>query len=156
MKLTKTKRGDLLFAAGIAVAAVVVFIGTIGLPPPRYEPIGSAAIPRVMAAILLLLSALLIFDVLRRPANTDPQEAPRVATPLAPILSAAAIIAYVAVMDSGLLGFQPATALLVFGLAFGLTGFRRRAALPAAVFAILLALGTFYVFTNFFYIDLPR
>ena len=157
MNPPRSKRGDFLFAIAIVAAALVVFAGTASLPPPRYEPIGSAAIPRIMGGILVFLSALLIFNVWRRPAAVPEQDREsRIATPLVPILSAGAIILYVAVMDFGWLGFRPATALLLFALAFGLTGFRRRAALPAAIFALVLSLGTFFVFTEFFYIDLPR
>ena len=51
---------DILLALASMSLAAVLFFGSLGLPPPRYEPMGSAALPRILAGLIVVLSLVLI------------------------------------------------------------------------------------------------
>jgi len=147
--------GDLAFAGAIIALAAVVWIGTADLPPPRYEPIGSAAIPRGVALLMAFLALLLGVRALRTGGEASVGEpVSRRAAATAVVLIAATLI-YVALMDARLVGFRVATIpfLTVCGILLG--GFRLRNAVTALIFAAALTLVLHFVFTQFFYIDLP-
>ena len=50
---------DLLLAIFAFLAAVILLIGASDLPPPRFEPLGSAALPRILAVIIIFFSLLI-------------------------------------------------------------------------------------------------
>lgn len=150
---------DVVLALAVLAFAGTVWWGTADLPPPRYEPIGSAALPRALAAIMAVLGLVVLGRALRRPkqdaAPSDGAEPAFRPRPLLAIAVFAVLVLYVLVMDRGLLGFIPASIaafLLIGGM---LTGFavRRLPWLTGFVIAIVVVIDL--VFTRFFYIDLP-
>lgn len=146
--------GDLVFAAVIIAVAVVVWVGTAGLPPPRWEPVGSAALPRGVSALMAGLAAIVAVRALRTPAEggSEPVTVRAVARLLA---LAGLLVVTVALMDARLVGFRPAAIGFLFLACVILGGLSVRNVLVSAVFAVVLALSLHAVFTRLFYIDLP-
>ncbi|MEZ5864206.1 MAG: tripartite tricarboxylate transporter TctB family protein [Geminicoccaceae bacterium] len=148
---------DIVFAVTVLALAGIVWWGTAALPPPRYEPLGSAALPRTLAVIMALLGIMLLGRVWaggRRPAASAarPGFRPR---PWLAVGVLAVLVAYVALMDLRLLGFVPASILALVLLGAMLTGFDRRRLPWLAGFVVLLVVAVQLLFTRVFYIDLP-
>ncbi|MBJ3774628.1 tripartite tricarboxylate transporter TctB family protein [Acuticoccus mangrovi] len=149
--------GDLALAAAVILVAVVVWIATADLPPPRYEPVGSAALPRGISAIMALLGALLAARTLigaEAPATAAGERVGMRAVVRLLVLCGLTL-AYVAAMDGRLVGFRPATIAYLFLATLALAGITLRRVVTAFAFAALLAVGLHALFTHFFYIDLP-
>ncbi|WMS43538.1 tripartite tricarboxylate transporter TctB family protein [Acuticoccus sp. MNP-M23] len=148
--------GDLVFSGIIIALAAVVWVGTAGLPPPRYEPIGSAAIPRGVALIMACLALIVGVRALRTGAasSASGDAVSRRALATTVVLMAATLL-YVALMDAGIAGFRLATVpfLTLCGVLLG--GLNWRNALIALVFAAILTFALHFIFTQLFYIDLP-
>lgn len=145
--------GDLAFALAVIVAAAVVWVGTADLPPPRYEPVGSAALPRGIAAIMACLALVVAFRARGRGTSSDEPGSP--ADALRAVLLGALVVGFVAIMDARLLGFRPAAAIFVLAACVILGGVAPRRLAAYAAFAIVLSLGLHAVFTQLFYVDLP-
>lgn len=148
---------DILFAVAVLALAGIVWWGTSALPPPRYEPLGSAALPRALAVIMALLGLVLLGRVWsagpRRAAPAvEPGFRPR---PWLAIGVLAVLVAYVVLMDLRLLGFVPASILALVLIGAMLTGFDRRRLPWLLGFVVLLVVAVQLVFTRVFYIDLP-
>ena len=57
---------DLALAAFALAGAGLLYYGSSGLPPPRFEPMGSAAVPRILASLLVLFAIILSASAVRR------------------------------------------------------------------------------------------
>lgn len=141
--------------------SALIYWGTIDLPPPRFEPLGSASVPRMLAGTMAILSAIwLALSVvkLRSAEPVEPQEGAEPETQKHPLLAVSILmitIVFVAIMDLGLLGFVAAGIPYVVLCGFLMTH-RSLQALPWVVgYAVILILSVNYVFTEFFYINLP-
>ena len=146
--------GDLVFAVAVILAAAVVWFGTADLPPPRYEPVGSAALPRAIAALMALLALPVAVRAVRGTAASKRSgEGP--AGPVRVAALAALLVAFVAVMDARILGFRPAAAVFLIGACVVLGGVSLRKLGAYAAFALILSVGLHAVFTRLFYIELP-
>ncbi len=150
---------DVAFALVVIALALVVWWGTAGLPPPRWEPIGSAALPRGLALVMAVLAVPVLVGAVRRWRKLEPSApAESLAYRRHPTRAVAVFLvlaAYVALLDLRLLGFALATipAFLVVGAI--LTGFDRRQLPRIAVFVVALVLAVQWLFTRVFYVDLP-
>lgn len=151
---------DICFALAMLVFAGVVWWGTADLPPPRYEPIGSAALPRALAAIMAVLSLIVLARALARQRAPGADRTAAVSAPFSPrpLLAIAAflvLVLYVLAMDQRFLGFIPASIIaftIIGGLLAGFTVKR----LPWLVGFVVVMVGLIWlIFTRFFYIDLP-
>ena len=162
---SKQDKADIVFALVIILVSTVIYWQTLGLPPPRYEPLGSAAVPRALAIIMAVLALLVLIRALRsnmrssnNPADTSSSAghtATYIRRPWLAAFSFVLVCAYVAAMDQKLLGFIPATIgfLLLIGLLLNRGNWRQ---LPwLAGFACVLTLACHLIFTKVFYIDLP-
>ncbi|MBJ3774643.1 tripartite tricarboxylate transporter TctB family protein [Acuticoccus mangrovi] len=152
-----TPRGDVGLALVVAAFAALLLWQAAKVPPPFFDPLGSAAVPRGVAVVLLLLAAIvLVRALLARPwpaleRDTGYRRRPDVACGIV-----ALAVAYVGVMAAGVLGFMVATILfLALGTAL-LATFRRRQVLIGLALAVVLGIGGTLLFTEFFFIDLPR
>ncbi|MEZ5861575.1 MAG: tripartite tricarboxylate transporter TctB family protein [Geminicoccaceae bacterium] len=148
---------DILFAVAVLALAGIVWWGTASLPPPRYEPLGSAALPRTLAVVMALLGLVLLGRAWagRRqaaPAAVGLGFRPR---PWLAVGVLAVLVLYVAAMDLRLLGFVPASILALVLIGAMLTGFDRRRLPWLAGFVVILVIGVQLLFTRVFYIDLP-
>lgn len=150
---------DLLFGLAVLVLAALVWWGTASLPPPRYEPLGSAALPRGLAIVMAALALVVIARaVLRRPAVTERVAVADAGFRRRPGRAAGAfalLVAYVLVLDLGLAGFIPASCVAFILIGGVLIGFEWRRLPWLAAFVILLVIALQLVFTRIFYIDLP-
>lgn len=148
------------------VLAAALFVDSLDLPESLREPLGSSSVPQVVCLLVIGFSVALIF----RSARIVVKERARRATnasassPQAPLfrkrldLAAKVFVGatiYVALMQTRLLPSELLTPLFLGSSIIMLTEFRRSALLPAIVVAIVIGLGTNYLFTDFFYIDLP-
>ncbi|MEO1102607.1 MAG: tripartite tricarboxylate transporter TctB family protein [Pseudomonadota bacterium] len=146
--------GDLIFAAAMIAVAVVVWVGTADLPPPRYEPLGSAAIPRAVALLMAGLSLIIAVRAVFAPAPAAGEPAGGKAVARVVALSAALLL-YVALMDARVVGFRAASIPFLTATGVILAGVSLRNLLFSAAFAVFLTLTVHTTFTRFFYIDLP-
>jgi putative tricarboxylic transport membrane protein len=156
-------RADLLLALAVWAVSAAAYYGAALLPPPQFDPLGSAAIPKAIAVILAILAAIILGRrclILRtapapaaKPVNEKDVPAPlRLGIALASI---AIIIAYVGVMDIGLLGFREATVPFVILLGGAMSRFRRSTMMVLVPLSLAIAIGFAWLFSGALYIDLP-
>lgn len=147
-------RADLALAALSCVGAALMFIGTADLAPARFEPLGSAALPRALGALMALFGGIIgwrAFRDLRRASEDGTRE---LALPGRLVLVVAATAVYVVALDTFAVPYIAATT--AFMVAIGAILAKRR--LPTLVgFAVLgavLAVAIRYVMTHLVYVDL--
>jgi putative tricarboxylic transport membrane protein len=154
-------RADLILAVGVWVLAGAAYGGAEALPPPLFDPLGSAAAPKLVSIVLAVLAAAIVVRrwLLLRAApaarEDDGGEAP---APLRPDVAAASIaitLGYAGVMTFGLLGFREATVLFVILLGGAMSRFRRSTMLALVPLALVVAIGCAWLFSAVLYIDLP-
>ena len=130
-----------LAAVMLAISAAVWW-SSLDLPPAMLEPIGPAAFPRVVAAILGLLALVVLGGALRR--REAPKPDPTDAGPRRPglaLVTLALTIAYIGAMELGWLGFRVATVVYLLALGAALAGLDRRRLIPVVATAIILGIG---------------
>lgn len=160
-------RADLILAAAVWGLAAIAFYGAALLPPPLFDPLGSAAVPKFVAVTIALLAAAIVVrrlmtagpiveEGLAPPAAADDNTA--VSAPLRPgiaLASIAIIVAYVGVMAFGLLGFREATVPFVIALGGAMSRFRRSTMIVLVPLSFVIAIGLAWLFSGALYIDLP-
>ncbi|MEP3279931.1 MAG: tripartite tricarboxylate transporter TctB family protein [Stappiaceae bacterium] len=172
--------GDLILSALVLGGAAILFIGAADLPPPRFEPLGSAAMPRILAFILVVLSVIVALRALlslrfqseptnrrqRRdvPETPDPtmtnkqsseaEDSSAFAMPLRGLAVLATLILYVAALDFGRVPFVPATTVFVMIAGMTMQRIDLRGALTFAGLGLVLSLILNYVFSTFLYIEI--
>lgn len=144
-------------AAVLAVGGLLV-AGTLGLPAPVFEPIGAAAFPRWVGIGLIVLALAIAAGAFLRSAGGEADAAPaaglRRRTDLA-VLTVVITALYGFALDLTAIGFRTATVAFTFVLIVALAGPRLKVVVPAAFFALVFGIALHYVFTRFFYLDLP-
>lgn len=155
-------RAELLIALCLIVLSVAVWIAADTLPPPIFDPVGSAAVPKAVAALIAILSLAMLgqrlkghADVGTVPEPADPDPAPPPLRYGIATACFAVMVAYPLVMGIGLFGFREATFLFVLALGGFLARFDRRTMLILLPVALVLAIGLSQLFSDVFYIDLP-
>jgi putative tricarboxylic transport membrane protein len=157
-------RNDLVLAIGLYTFSAVLYWQAALLPPPFFDPLGSAAVPKFVAGVLAVLATLILVRVGagRRddPAAIDEATPPAEETARpAPLIALGAVLLptlYVALMAFGLLGFREASMVFIFAMGALLARFRRTAVLILIPVAILLGVLFDFIFTQVFYVDLPK
>lgn len=157
-------RRDLLLALAVTLLAVVVYWQASLLPPPFFDPVGSAAVPKLVAIVLVLLAIGVVVERLRaKPGSAETGFAPEVVDdePAAPapwtaFASIVLPVLYVSVMQAGWLAFAQASTLFVFALGALFSRFRPRLLLFLVPVAFLAGYGLDYIFTEILYVDLPQ
>jgi putative tricarboxylic transport membrane protein len=146
-------RDTALAACALAAAGLLAY-GSVGLPPPRFEPMGSAALPRILAGLIALFALVILAQAWLGRGAAIGGTAARAAPPLRAIGAFCALLAYVAALDFGRAPFIPAT--IAFTLALGLLLTRRspRAMAGFAILGLILSFGIDVVFSAFLYVDL--
>lgn len=161
---------DVGLGAALIGLAAVVWWQADQLPPPMFDPIGSAAVPKTVALLIAAMSAIVVWRGFRSSPEPEPEamaELPDgLAAPTAtaeprlrPLLALALLgltCVYAGAMQWGGLGFRSATVGYVFLAGLLLGGLSRRVAATSGVLAIVLGVGGTYLFTRVFYIDLPQ
>jgi putative tricarboxylic transport membrane protein len=151
---------DICFALAMLVFAGIVWWGTADLPPPRYEPIGSAALPRALAAVMAVLSLIVLARALARQQARGTDRTSMAGSALRPrpllaIAVFAVLVLYVLAMDQRLLGFIPASIIALTVIGGLLAGFSLKRLPWLLGFVVVMVMAIWLVFTRFFYIDLP-
>lgn len=108
--------GDLIFCALVLAGSLVLFIGASTLPPPRFEPLGSAAMPRILGVLLIILSAVVSVQAVAKlrhaKLSTAEIDAPSF-SPYRGLIVLVALLLYVFALDILQLPFLIATPLFV-------------------------------------------
>lgn len=157
--MSESKRrsiADLALSLLVAAGAVVLFIGAAKLPPPRFEPLGSAALPRILGVLLLLFAAILAVRAasrLRRGWIAPVTEASE-ADPRKGFAVLLALVVYVFALDVLRVPFVPATTVFVavVGLSIG-----ARSWINLVIFTsigLVLALAISNILSRFLYITI--
>jgi putative tricarboxylic transport membrane protein len=153
---TRRSIADLVLSLLVSAGAAILFIGAADLPPPRFEPLGSAALPRILGALLLLFAAIVTLRALLRLKRgwTAPATEESEADPRKGFAVLVALIAYVLALDVLRLPFVPVTTVFVavVGLSIG-----ARTWLNAVIFAGLglgLSLAISTILSRFLYITI--
>lgn len=148
---------DLAFSGAVLLFAAVVYRGTLELPEPRYEPMGSAALPQILALVMSALALVVGARALGRLRSApDPSEPlPFRRRPWLAVGVFAVLIGYLPIMDARLLSFVPASILAFSLIGCMLTGFRRQSVPWVLAFVAAIVVVSWLVFTRLFYIDLP-
>lgn len=146
---------DLVLAALIVAGAALLFIGASELPPPRWEPLGSAALPRILGVLLILFAVIIAIRAALRwrrdvTVETDHSEA----SPQRGALVFGALVVYVAALDFGHVPFLPATVAFVCAVGLSIGERTWRNALTFTALGFLLALAISIVLERFLYISI--
>ena len=156
-------RGDLLLALAVILLALVVYWQASLLPPPFFDPLGSAAVPKLAAIVLVVLAIGVVHERLRAVPGESPgglaAESGDEPAPNAPWTALASIVLpvlYVGAMQAGWLAFAQASTLFVFALGALFARFRPRLLLLLVPVALIAGYGLDYVFTEILYVDLPQ
>lgn len=156
---SRQSRIEIAVAAALIILSGVTWLSVSELPPPFFDPIGSAAFPKAMAVIIAALSLVVIAKAVLASRSAPAAEAePSPEARQSHLLGAAMyalVILYAAAMQWKLLGFATATALFIVAAGAVLGRFRLKETIVSAVLALLLGFGGDYLFTHVFYIDLP-
>lgn len=146
---------DLVLAGLIILGAILLFVGAAELPPPRWEPLGSAALPRILGALLIVFAAIIATSAaLRWRRGSAVETPPSEADPRRGVLVFGALVLYVAALDFGRAPFVPATVIFVaaVGLSIGQRNWRNAALFTALGLGLALAIST--IFERFLYISI--
>lgn len=154
---SRTPKLDLIISVALAALSGLVLWGTKEIPPPFFDPIGSAAFPKYTAYIIIALSlaiALRAGFALRKtstPSKKSFREEPLLAVSV--VITSAL---YVLVMQWEFLSFRWATLVFIFLLSALLSKFEKRVMIFSAIIGIVFGFGGQYLFTEVFYMDLPQ
>jgi len=142
---------DLYLCSFTAIIALALYIGASLLPPPFFDPLGSAAVPKAVAVILAVLASLVLWPAWKNHtvANTG-----RGSGLIKGALIVLLAFVYTWLLDQRLTPFWIAT--LIFVPLAGATISSSRSVLVVnLLIGAVLGIGGQLVFTRFFYIDLP-
>ncbi len=154
---------DAVFASVSAALAGVVYLGARELPESPFDPLGPAAFPLALAALLGGLSALSILRIalglsigasvvsLVHGLGAGPAGHQRGGVAAAVY---AMTVTYAVALSSGA-GFLPATGLFAIASGAVIAGHDRRAAARAAVVGAGCAVAIWLLFTNVFFLQWP-
>lgn len=154
---SRTPQLDLSISGALIALSVFVLWGTKEIPPPFFDPIGSAAFPKYAAYIIMALALAIGARAgfsLRKPPTHSPKpyrEEPLLAGSV--VLSSAL---YLLSMQWDLLSFRWATLVFIFLLSSLLSKFEKRVMIVSAAIAFVFGFGGQYLFTEIFYMDLPQ
>lgn len=150
--------GDLLLCAAVVAGAALLLVGAAGLPPPRFDPLGSAALPRSLAVLMLGFAAWIAFGALRSlsgaaPEPTRPLRAASSVRPMRGLVVFAALVAFVAALDILRVPLIPATTVFMAVVGLAVSGATVRTGAIYALFGLLLASGLSWVMSSFLYVS---
>lgn len=144
----------LLFVVAAIAAAGVALWQAQFIPAPRFEPVGGARVPQLVAMVILALGALRLLSAVWRRGSTEPEEGQdridRRGFAVAGIMAAAVLA-----LENGLAGFAVVAGAFLISLQFLYPESGRRWLVRAAIL-IVVAIALEYAFTRIFVVDLPR
>jgi putative tricarboxylic transport membrane protein len=143
-------------ALALIAFSVIVIREANRLPPPFFDPLGSAAVPRFVAGLLILLGLAVVGRCLLTPVVRKKDVTADTRSPWVALGALAVSVVYVALMQTDLLGFAPASSLFVIGLGIILSRGDKKVILWMLPMGIIVGYGLNYLLTEIFYIDLPQ
>lgn len=147
---------EAVFSVAIILACGAVYRASLDLPPAMLEPVGPAAFPKAVSLILGALALVVLVGAVMRPPGTGkPGASGDRNRPGLAALTIVLTFLYLGVMQAGLLGFREASVLYLFALGAVLVDFDRARTVIVAVIALALGIGSHFLFTRFFFLDLP-
>jgi putative tricarboxylic transport membrane protein len=154
--ISTTPRTDLALSAALIAFSIAIWVESYDIPPPFFDPLGSAVVPRIVASVIALLSLAVGLRALRTLNSAAAAVAGTAG--LRPDIAAGTAgltVFYLLFLGLGWLGFMEATIayVLVSGVLLGARD--RRSLIVLAGLALLLGVGGMLLFTRVFYIDLP-
>ena len=158
MKNQVSPKSEIILCVSLIIFSGIVYYFALELHDPEYEPLGSAALPKSLSVIMSILSLIVIFRAIPRIKNYKSE--PKINTevisrPKLSIIIFIITLIFIGVLDFNILGFLP-SGILYMTLVGYLMTHRDLKRLPYVVcFAVILTVSSFYIFTKFFYIDLP-
>lgn len=153
---------EIIFGLLVVAVAVALLIDATRLPPPRFDVLGSAAVPRTLCLLIIAMTVPVILRAamwLYRGEIPEPDPAqaetmpPR--RPDLAILTFVLVCGFVAILQNGLLNYGLATALFLILLGGLLAGGRAKTMVVATIVALIIGFGGDYLFTSIFLIALP-
>jgi putative tricarboxylic transport membrane protein len=145
---------DLVAGTVALIVAGLFIVEARGLPPPFFEPIGSAAVPRGTAWIAVVLAIAMMGRALlsREPAAAafhSPRELRRT------LAFSVLILVYVAALGLTRIGYAVTTTVFLTLAIPLLAGFSRQWLLRSFALGIVLGFGLQFLFTRVLVTDLP-
>lgn len=155
-----TPRIDLAVSALLLLVVGAVWVESANIAPPFFDPLGSAAVPRIIATFVGILALILAIragyqlSTQRSPiVPGSGRESGRYDVALGMfVLSAVYLIS----LQKWGPGFQISTIAYVLASAVLLGARDRRSLMIVVAMALFLGVGAYHIFTRFFYIDLPN
>ena len=158
MKNNVNPKTEIALSISLIIFSIIVYYFSLELPEPEYEPLGSAALPQGLAVIMSLLSLIVIVRAIPKiktykpTTNTDDNVTSR---PKLAILVFIITLIFIGILDFGILGFLPSGIIYLSTIGYLMTHRDLKSFPWIVAFAIILTVFSYYVFTKFFYIDLP-
>ena len=158
MKNNVNPKTEIALSISLIIFSIIVYYFSLELPEPEYEPLGSAALPQGLAVIMSLLSLIVIIRAIPKiktynpKTNTDDNVTTR---PKLAILVFIITLIFIGILDFGILGFLPAGIIYLSTIGYLMTHRDLKSFPWIVAFAVILTVFSYYVFTKFFYIDLP-
>lgn len=149
-----TDNADLHLCIFTAIIAAGLYAGASVLPPPTFDPLGSAAVPKAVAVVLAGLALLVLMPYVRqrRQSGATGQASLQGAANGAGIVLLALL--YTGVLDFRIVPFWLAT-LLFIPAAGAIIRPERSVLIVNLIIGLILGVGGQWIFTKFFYMDLP-
>jgi putative tricarboxylic transport membrane protein len=146
---------DLLLAAAVVAGAVVLFVGAAELPPPRFEPLGSAALPKILGGLIIFFAAIIASKAVLNKETTDAAPPPASKSePWRGLVVFIALVVYIAALDFGRVPFALGTMVFVSVAGMAMDRFAPKPALIYALLGLIVGAVLNYVFANFLYIKI--
>lgn len=163
---------DLVLALAVLAGAALLLIGAAELPPPRFEPMGSAALPRILAGFLICFAVIIAakaafglwheraFSSTSDTGDSDSDNARRSLDHAARsglhrgLGVFASLLLYILALDVLQWPFIPVTIAFVMTIGTLLSPQRRQAAWQFLLYGTLLSGAVYLVMTRFLFVDL--
>ncbi len=151
--------GELGSLSLLIVTGILLLIGSAQLPPPEFDPLGPAGMPRYIAFILLGLSVFRIFSLLRdRNASTE-SSAQKLGEPMEIgkfTWSSGIVAAYLVALTVGGIPFSFLSCAFLVALGVVMTGGAKRKLPIIVAIAVTISFGLTYIFTELLTVVLPE
>ena len=152
------RRADVVLACALILVAVIVIGEANRLPPPFFDPLGSAAVPRFVSGILILLALAVLGRCCLTPVDrtASVKAASPQATPWVALGALVASVVYVGVMHAGCSASRrpPPCSCSLSAPSSRMASARSSSGWSRS--ASQLVSGLNYLLTEVFYIDLPQ
>jgi len=154
----RSRGAGLDVALGLLVLLLcgAILAASVGLPGSPYEPLGPASFPQGVAAVMAILALVVLGQGVRR-LRAGGRRAPAVPGGGAWLAAGSygLSVLFILAMSQGLVGYRAGSVLYVVAMGVLLTRVNPRAVPIVLLLALILGLGTHYVFTRVFVVDLP-